>query len=140
MPFFRRPEKPESQCTETDQNLLEVRGKIEKKRLPEQASAIVIKELERLEKMDVSLPEYAIGLNYIEFVLSLPWEHDIDNNLDLKRAETTLESQHHGLNHVKERILEYLAVRTLCRLKEFLILVVDDEPIARANLEYVLKK
>lgn len=140
MPFFKRPEKSEAQCTENDRNLTELREEIEKKRLPEPVAAIVMKELERLEKTDTSVPEYAIGLNYIEFVLSLPWDHTVENNLDMKRAETTLESQHHALNPVKERILEYLAVRTLCRLREFYILVVDDEPIARANLEYVLKK
>ena len=60
--------------------------------------------------------------------------------MELKRAEDILESQHYGLQHVKERILEYLAVRTLSGLGEFHLLVVDDEEIARTNLEYVLKK
>jgi ATP-dependent Lon protease len=61
-------------------------------------------------------------------------------NLDLKRAERILESQHYGLPRVKERILEYLAVRTLCSVQTSQILVVDDEEIARTNLEYILRK
>ena len=56
------------------------------------------------------------------------------------RAERILESQHYGLHHVKERILEYLAVRTLCSVQTSQILVVDDEEIARTNLEYILRK
>jgi len=73
-------------------------------------------------------------------LLALPWHQFTEDNLDLKRAEKILETQHYGIKHVKERILEYLAVRTLCSTKAFHILVVDDEEIARTNLQYVLKK
>ena len=70
----------------------------------------------------------------------LPWQDLTDDNLDIALAEKSLELQHYGLKHVKERILEYLAVKTLCNLNEFNVLVVDDEEIARTNLEYVLRK
>jgi ATP-dependent Lon protease len=101
---------------------------------------VAFRELDRLDRMDPGIPEYSIGVNYLEFLLSLPWQDFTDDNLDIALAEKVLEKRHHGLRHVKERILEYLAVKTLCNLDEFNILVVDDEEIARANLEYVLRK
>ena len=93
-----------------------------------------------MEKTDPSVAEYSIGLNYLDYLISLPWNRFTEDNLDLKRAERLLESQHYGLKHVKERILEYLAVRTLCSLQSARVLVVDDEEIARTNLEYILRK
>jgi ATP-dependent Lon protease len=102
--------------------------------------AVALKELERVEKTDPAVAEYSIGLNYLDYLVSLPWNRFTEDNLDLKRAERLLESQHYGLGHVKERILEYLAVRTLCSLQSARVLVVDDEEIARTNLEYILRK
>jgi ATP-dependent Lon protease len=140
MIFFRKSGKPEEEGSPVTQELADLRIAIEKCQLADSVSSVAYKELERLEKTDPSVPEYSIGLNYIEYLLSLPWHHFTEDNLDLKRAENILESQHYGLQHVKERILEYLAVRTLCSLRDFQVLVVDDEAIARTNLEYVLKK
>jgi ATP-dependent Lon protease len=141
MAFFRKSERSgEEKDPPSAQELADLRAEIEKASLSEQVAGVAVKELERLEKMDPSLPEYVIGLSYIEFLLSLPWVHYTEDNLDLARADNILESQHYGLKHVKERILEYLAVRTLCNLRDFHILVVDDEEIARTNLEYILKK
>jgi ATP-dependent Lon protease len=140
MSFFRKSDKSEGECANTGQDLEDLRAAIEKAQLPETVAVQAAKELERLQKTEASTPEYAIGLNYIEYVLALPWNHFTEDNLDLKRAETILEAQHYGLQHVKERILEYLAVRTLCSLRAFNVLVVDDEEIARTNLEYVLRK
>lgn len=140
MAFFRKSEKSQEEPQQVGQDLADLRGAVTRAQLPSSVNVVASRELERLEKMDPSVPEYSIGLNYIEYLLSLPWHHFTDDNLDLTRAEEILESQHYGLQHVKERILEYLAVRTLCSLDEFHILVVDDEEIARTNLEYVLKK
>jgi ATP-dependent Lon protease len=140
MQFFRKTEKaPESAPIPADP-LADIRRDVEAADFPPATDAVANKELERMQHIDTSQPEYAISLNYLEFLLSLPWHRFNEDNLDLKRAEAILTSQHHGLNAVKERILEYLAVRTLCSLKDFYVLVVDDEPIARTNLEYVLKK
>ncbi len=140
MGFFKKIEKSEEPLEEVGTELLDLRKAVESAKVPEAVSAIALKELDRLEKMDPGLPEYVIGLNYLDFVVSLPWQNLSDDQLDFGRAEKILETQHHGLKHVKERILEYLAVRTLCSRREFHILVVDDEEIARTNLEYVLKK
>lgn len=138
MIFFKKPE-PES-YPGGGQDILELRESVEKAQLPDSVNALALKELERLEKTDPAAAEYSIGINYIDYLISLPWHHYTEDNLDLKRAESILEAEHYGLRHVKERILEYLAVRTLCSLRSFQLLVVDDEEIARTNLEYTLRK
>ena len=138
MVFFRKTE--EERPPKAAQELVDLRAAVQKARLPEAVAAVAMKELERLEKTDPSVAEYSIGLNYLDYLISLPWNRFTEDNLDLKRAERLLESQHYGLKHVKERILEYLAVRTLCSIQTSQVLVVDDEEIARTNLEYILRK
>lgn len=140
MIFTKKPEKQREESTKPNQELSELRASIEKAGLSDALTMVAVKELERMENMDPSAPEYSIGLNYIEYLLSLPWHHFTNDNLDLKRAEKIMELRHYGLNNIKERMLEYLSVRTLFSLQDFQILVVDDEEIARDNLEYVLKK
>ena len=137
MIFFR---KPEEERPKMSQDLVDLRAAVNKAQLPETVAAVAFKELERLEKTDPSVAEYSIGQNYIDYLVSLPWNRFTEDNLDLKRAARILEAQHYGLGHVKERILEYLAVRTLCSLQTSQVLVVDDEEIARTNLEYILRK
>jgi ATP-dependent Lon protease len=137
MVFFR---KSEEEAPKISSELRELRAVVEKTSLPAEVAQVVARELERLEKTDPSVPEYSIGINYVEYLLSLPWQSFTEDNLDLKRAEHILESEHFGLKHVKERILEYLAVRTLRLERPFQVLVVDDEEIARTNLEHILKK
>jgi len=138
MGFFRK--MTEEEQPKPAQELVELRAAVQKAQLPEAVAAVAAKELERLDKTDPSVAEYTIGINYLDYLISLPWNRFTEDNLDLKRAERILESQHYGLPHVKERILEYLAVRTLCSVQTSQILVVDDEEIARTNLEYILRK
>jgi ATP-dependent Lon protease len=141
--FFKKTqqrEQPAPQTPEATETPSALHQKIQQAALPAPIAAAATAELERLEKTDPSAPEYAIGLNYIDLILGLPWNTVHDIHIDLNQAERVMESQHHGLKQVKERILEYLAVRTLCSMRDFFILIVDDEPIARTNLEYVLKK
>ena len=138
MGFFRKT--TEEEHPKPAQELVELRAAVQKAHLPEAVAAIAAKEMERLDKTDPSVAEYTIGINYLDYLISLPWNRFTEDNLDLKRAERILESQHYGLQHVKERILEYLAVRTLCSVQTSQILVVDDEEIARTNLEYILRK
>jgi ATP-dependent Lon protease len=137
MIFFR---KGEEERPKGGQELADLRTAVNKAQLPPEVLAVALKELERVEKTDPSVAEYSIGLNYLDYLTSLPWNRFTEDNLDLKRAERLLEAQHYGLTHVKERILEYLAVRTLCSLQSARVLVVDDEEIARTNLEYILRK
>ncbi len=138
MVFFRKA--TEEERPKPTQELVELRTALQKAQLPEAVAAVAMKELERVEKTDASVAEYTIGLNYLDYLFSLPWNRFTEDNLDLKRAEHILEAEHYGLGHVKERILEYLAVRTLCSVQASQVLVVDDEEIARTNLEYILRK
>ena len=137
MAFFR---KPQDEPPPAPQELVDLRAALAKARLPEHAQSVAMKELERLEKTDPSAAEYAIGLNYVDFLVSLPWNSYTDDNLDLKRASDILEREHYGLMHAKERVLEYLAVRTLRSMRQSRILVVDDEEIARTNVVHVMNK
>lgn len=135
--FFRKTEEDRPKSAP---ELEDLRTALAQAQLPEAAAAVARKELERLEKTDASLPEYTIGLTYLEYLLALPWNRSTDDNLDLRHAEALMERRHHGLKPVKERVLEYLAGRTLCNLQAPRVLVVDDEDIARSNLVYILRK
>jgi ATP-dependent Lon protease len=137
MGFFSKP--PEERPG-TPQELADLREAIGKASLPEDVLPVATKELERLEKTDPSAAEYGIGISYIDYLVSLPWNRYTDDNLDIERAEQILEREHHGLANVKERVLEYLAVRTLRSQKRFSVLVVDDEELARENAKHVLVK
>ena len=142
MSFFKKIEKNVDRSEEegTPIELVDLRKAVEGARITKAVSELASKEIDRLERMDPGIPEYSIGVSYLEFLLSLPWQNLTEDSLDIAQAEKILELQHYGLQHVKERILEFLAVKTLCNLNEFNILVVDDEEIARTNLEYVLRK
>ena len=135
--FFR---KSDEERDKPSPELVELRGAVSRANLPEEVAGVAKKELERLEKTDPSLAEYTIGLNYLEYLLGLPWRGSTDDNLDLRHAEQILDRRHYGLTPVKERVLEFLAGRTLCSLQASRVLVVDDEEIARTNLEYILRK
>lgn len=89
------------------------RAKAKTKKWPEAVGKQFEKELAKLEKYNPSSPDYSIQYNYIEFLLDLPWDEMSKDNLDLKHAQKVLDSDHYGLDTVKERIIEYLAVLKL---------------------------
>jgi ATP-dependent Lon protease len=109
-------------------------------RMPVQVEKIALKELEKLERTSPSFPEYTIGTNHIEYLVSLPWNKMTEDNLDIRRAESILDEAHYGLTEVKDRILEHLAVRILKLSRKQHILVVDDEEMTRKNLDHVLTR
>lgn len=118
----------------------EFRQQISSANMPPHIKQITEKELDMLSKMSPATAEYTIGITYIDYLVSLPWNKKTVDNLDLARAERILNERHYGLSEVKERILEYLAVKILVLNKKPRILIVDDEEIARNNLEHILKK
>ena len=120
--------------------LAKLRSRIDEANLPPYVEEAVCKELEKLEKTDPAVAEYSVGFNYIELVLSLPWNTSSQSTLELARAQSLLDTRHYGLSQVKQRILEFLAAKTLCSKAQQNILIVDDEEIARTNMEHVLKK
>ncbi len=117
-----------------------LRARIAEAQLPHHVQEALTAEFGKLEKTDAALAEYSLGLNYIELVLSLPWNKSSQCKLDLVRAQSVLDTRHHGLVRVKQRIFEFLAAKTLCSKAKQTILIVDDEEIARANMKHVLVK
>ena len=96
-----------------DEDLEKLRAEAAKKDWPASVKEIFDKELAKLEKYNPSSPDYSIQYNYIKFMLELPWNHISKDNLDLKHAQKVLDDDHYGLEKVKERIIEYLAVLKL---------------------------
>ena len=88
----------------------DLRARMEKTPLNEEARAKCEKELDRLSRMAPGSPEAAISQTYIEWILDLPWGVTTEDNLDLKQAREVLDRDHFGMDEVKERIIEYLAV------------------------------
>ena len=121
-------------------DLEQLKARIASQELPFHAREAAKRELERLEKTDPSVAEYGVGLAYLDFLLGLPWVVATPDRLNLAEAEAVLARRHQGLGQIKDRVLEYLASRALRNVADFHVLVVDDEDIARANLEHVLRK
>ena len=96
----------------------ELKTKIEAANLPEEPRAVAMKELDRLNQMPPMAPEVSIIRTYIDWILDLPWTNSTADNLDVKNAAKVLERDHYGLKKAKERILEYIAVRSLKPKKE----------------------
>lgn len=91
----------------------EYRKKLSDKKAPEAVIAKCEKEMERLERMQQGNPEAAVVRTYLDWVTDLPWSIKTEENYDISGAEAILEQDHYGLKKVKERILEFLSVRTL---------------------------
>jgi len=89
------------------------REKAATKKWPEEVGKTFEKELAKLEKYNPNSPDYSVQYNYLEFMLDLPWGEMSRDNLDLKHAQDVLDKDHYGLETVKERIIEYLAVLKL---------------------------
>ncbi|MEW5961906.1 MAG: ATP-dependent protease, partial [Chloroflexota bacterium] len=98
---------------------------------------VAARELARLARTNPSATEYTIGVNYLEYLASLPWNAMTEDNLDIGHAKAILDEEHYGLAAVKDRILEYLAVRIMKLACSYKVLVVDDDQAARSNLCHV---
>jgi ATP-dependent Lon protease len=95
------------------QDVVQMQERAKKKKWSKSVQALFTKELNRFERMNPQGAEYTVQLNYLDLLLDLPWHEYSKDNLDLKRAEKVLERDHYGLEKVKKRILEYLAVLKL---------------------------
>jgi ATP-dependent Lon protease len=140
MALFKKTPEQDQRIDSGPAELHSIRQTLAEIELPEAARRVADKELERLAKTDPSLAEFTIGMNYLELIIDLPWLKRSPNTLDIHHAEALLDREHHGLNQVKERILEYLASTIIFTSKSFTILVVDDEEIARENIVHALSK
>lgn len=100
---------------EDDENVEqnELRKRLDEAKLPEEARRVAEKELKRLSQMNPAAAEYTVSRTYLDWILDLPWSISTEDNLDIKEASKVLDQDHYGLDKVKKRILEYLAVRKL---------------------------
>ena len=96
----------------------ELEDKIKAAKMPEAAEKVATKELDRLSRIPTQSPEYNVSRTYIEWLSDLPWSKSTDDRIDLKEAMKILDEDHFGLNKVKDRIIEYLAVRNLKQKKD----------------------
>ena len=96
-----------------DEEIKELEELASKKEWNERVSEIFNKELNKLKRLNPSAPDYSVQSNYLREMLDLPWDHYSEDNLDLAHAKEVLDADHFGLEKVKERILEYLAVLKL---------------------------
>jgi ATP-dependent Lon protease len=98
--------------------LTEINRKIEKKNMPEEVKAQALKEVEHLNQMAPLAPEAGILRSYVDWLVELPWSEMTEDNLDVVHAGKVLEEYHFGLDKAKDRILEYIAVKSLKPKKE----------------------
>jgi ATP-dependent Lon protease len=103
----------QSELGEGDGEAQELRKRVTDAGLPEAVLAIALREVDRLERMTPSSPEYQMLRTYLDWVLDVPWEKPTEDRLDPVEARRVLDEDHYDLDKVKERIVEYLAVRKL---------------------------
>jgi ATP-dependent Lon protease len=113
---------------EQQAELEEYKEKIKKLTLPEDVRKGLYKEVDRLRKMPPMMAESAVIRNYLDVVLELPWGKYVQDDFDIKHAAKILDKHHYGLTKVKERILEYLAVRQLTKSNKGPILCLVGPP------------
>ncbi len=95
---------------QADNDIAELREKAAKKKWNKEISETFYKELNKLERLNPAIAEYSVQVSYLNLMLELPWNECTKDNLDLKRARRQLDDDHFGLEEVKERILEHLAI------------------------------
>ncbi|HMA95145.1 MAG TPA: endopeptidase La [Polyangiaceae bacterium] len=102
--------------------------KISRANLPSEADGVARKQLKRLRSMQVGSAEYTVVRTYLDWILDIPWSHSTEDNLDIMEVRRVLDEDHYGLDKVKKRIVEYLAVRKLKKDKKGPILCLLGPP------------
>ena len=103
---------------ESQVELKDIEDAIKKAKMPEDAEKVALKELDRLSKIPSQSPEYTVSRTYLDWLTELPWSKTSEDSINVKDAKSILDKDHYGLEKVKERILEYLAVRALKMQKD----------------------
>ena len=106
----------------------ELKKKIDQARMPEEAREKAIQELKRLESMPPMSAEATVSRNYLDWLIAVPWFKKTKESRDLKKAEQVLNEDHYGLDKIKDRILEFLAVRALVKKPKATILTFAGPP------------
>jgi ATP-dependent Lon protease len=106
-------QKELGEMDERSAEINELKAKIEKAKMPKEVKDVALKEVDRLARMPAAAAEYTVSRTYIDWLTTLPWSVSSEDNLDIKRAKQILDVDHYNLEKVKERIIEYLAVKKL---------------------------
>ncbi len=124
----------------------EYKERLEGKNMPKEAHDVCLREINRLEKLQLTSPEANVVRQYVETVLDLPWSEKSEDNYDIVKAKEVLERDHYGMEKVKDRVLEYIAVRAMAPDSETPIICLVGPPgvgktsIAKSIAEAVNKK
>jgi ATP-dependent Lon protease len=97
---------------DSQREVAELKQRIEKAKMPPEVRKEADRELDRLSRIPPQAPEYTVARTYLEWLCDLPWAVTTEDNLDLKHARAVLDEDHYGLDKIKDRVLEYLVVRT----------------------------
>jgi ATP-dependent Lon protease len=124
------------QLDPVQREVLQLRERIVASDMPEYVRFKALDELERLEMMPQTTPEYSVVRTYLDWLLDLPWTFETEDNHDLRMAARTLEMNHYGLPRVKERILEFIAVRQLAgpKMKSPILCFVGPPGVGKTSL------
>lgn len=132
---IRAIQKELGESDPTTTEVANLRAQIETNPPPEEVKQVLFKELERLQQMSPAVAEYALTRNYIDWLISLPWNNATVDTLDIASAERILDEQHFGLEKVKERLLEFIAVIKLKQnLKGPILCLVGPPGVGKTSL------
>ena len=132
---MRAIQKELGEKDEFKNEIQEIEEKLKQKKLSAEAKDKVDKELKKLKMMSPMSAEATVVRNYIDWIISLPWNEFTDDKLDINEAERILEEDHYGLDKVKERILEYLAVQSLVgKIKGPILCLVGPPGVGKTSL------
>src|SRR4026209_2984987 len=132
---MRAIQKDLGEKDEFKNEIQEIEEKLKQKKLSAEAKDKVEKELKKLKMMSPMSAEATVVRNYIDWIISLPWNDFTDDKLDINEAERVLEDDHYGLEKVKERILEYLAVQSLVgKIKGPILCLVGPPGVGKTSL------
>jgi ATP-dependent Lon protease len=132
---MRAIQKELGEKDEFKQEIRELEEKIDKKKMSKEATEKALGELRKLKMMSPMSAEATVVRNYIDWLVSLPWKKGTKDLLDIERAEAILEADHYGLEKVKERILEYLAVQALVKkIKGPILCLVGPPGVGKTSL------
>jgi ATP-dependent Lon protease len=124
------------QMDPVQRELLQLRERVSTSSMPENVRTKAMEELDRLENIPTAAPEYSVIRTYVDWLLDLPWKEETTDKLDLREAAKTLDRNHYGLPKVKERILEFMAVRQLAgpRLNSPILCFVGPPGVGKTSL------